>query len=37
MQGVGEVSYLDTDEVRQYSLHDFNMLGIHGLGDEIDT
>lgn len=39
IQGVGEINYLDTDQVREYSLSDFDMLGIHGLAkipDDLD-
>jgi hypothetical protein len=39
VQGVGEVNYLDSDQVREYSLADFDMLGIHGLAkipDDLD-
>lgn len=35
-QGLGDVQYLEDEDVRQYSIADFNMLGVNGLGGMVE-
>lgn len=31
MQGIGSVNYMTTDQIKEYSLYDFNLIGPNGI------